>query len=42
MTDGNRRLGVFIDDMASDERAEKLVASSAVNPAARWRRSARS
>src|SRR3954466_3265312 len=26
MTDGNWRLGVFVDDKASDERADKLVA----------------
>ena len=42
MTDGNWKLGVFIDDEASDEQADKLVRCSAASWVARWRRSRRS
>ena len=41
MTDGDWRLGVFIDAAASDEQAEKLGAVFSGRSAARWRRSAR-
>ena len=41
MTDGNWRLGVFIDEAASDEQAEKLGAVFSGRSAARWRRSGR-
>jgi hypothetical protein len=40
MTDGNWRLGVFIDAAASDEQAERSsVGCSRVRSAGRWRRS---
>ena len=39
MSEGNWRLGVFIDAAASDEQAEKLGAVfSGASLAARWRR----
>ncbi len=37
MSEGNWRLGVFIDDAASDEQAEKLGAVFSGHWAARWR-----
>ena len=36
MTDGNWRLGMFIDEQASDEQADKLARSSAGSSAVRW------
>ena len=42
MTDGNWRLGVFIDAAASDEQAEMLGVCSLGRSAGRWSRSGRS
>jgi hypothetical protein len=37
MTDGNWRLGVFVDERATDEQADKLVGVfSGHSSAARW------
>ena len=41
MTDGDWRIGVFIDAAASDEQAESSAASSRARSAGRWRRSGR-
>ena len=42
MTEGNWKLGVFVDDQASDEQATSSCSCSAASSAARWRRSRRS
>ena len=43
MTDGNWRLGMFVDERADDEQADKLGArSSAGSSVVRWRGSRRS
>ena len=41
MTEGNWRLGVFIDESASDEQAEKLGAVFGGQLGGRWRPSCR-
>ena len=41
MTEGNWRLGVFVDEDASDEQIESSSRCSAANSAARWARSRR-
>ena len=41
MTEGNWRIGVFVDDKASDEQMEKLLAVFTGRRAGRWKRSGR-